>query len=172
MHFPRRTTLPADVATRLGTDRGERPLAWAQCREGGWLVGTARALYMEVGQGFQRLGWEQIERAEWHRDESLLAVVEVQSDQSAEVRHEFGISDSDRFLELLRERVTKSVVCSVYSPLAGKAGLSVIGRRSPVGQGPVTWSYVYSVGVDRQDPHVIKVAEETRRRAEAELPAD
>ncbi len=53
-------------------------------------------------------------------------------------------------------------------PVHGKLGLTVIGRRSPVG-GPVTWMHAYDAGLDPDDPEVAAVAAVALAEAEAEV---
>lgn len=150
-------------------DHAERPLAWAVDSDGRWYVGTDRALHLADGNGFRKLGWEQIERADWHQGHERLAVVEVADWGEPEQRHEIAVSDPGQLLELLRERVTKSVLTTVFARVRGRAGLSVVARRSPVGADPVAWSYVLAPGLDPDDPEVKAVAERTLRQAAAEL---
>ena len=166
---PRRTRLPNAVQNRLQLEPGERPLAWAVDSDTRWYVGTDRALHLADGDGFRRLGWEQIERADWHRDDERLAVVEVTDWGEPEQRHEISVSDPGQLLELLRERVTKSVLTTAFARVRGRAGLSVVARRSPVGAGPVVWSYELAAGLDPADPEVTQVAERTLRQVAAEL---
>ncbi len=169
MPSSRRFRLPSDVRSRLVLDRSERPLAWASDRAGQWYVGTDRALYFHEGADFRRLGWEQVERADWQQEDSRLSVVEVAGWGEPEPRTEIEVDDPGLLLDLLRERVTKSVVATVYARVRGRAGLSVVGRRSPVGEGPIVWSYLLAEGLDPGDPDVIEVAERTLREAEREL---
>ncbi len=154
---------------RLVLERGERPLAWAVDTRSRWYVGTDRALYLPIDDDFRRVGWEQVERADWQRDTERLAVVEVAGWGEPEPRTEIDIDEPGQLLELLQERVTKSVVVTLYAPVRGKAGLSVVGRRSPVGDGPITWSYLLSKGLDPADPAVVEVAERTLDQAGREL---
>lgn len=145
-------------------------MAWATDRQGAWYVGTDRALHLPLpAAGFRRLGWEQVERADWQRDSGTLAVVEVTGWGEPEPRSEVEIDDPGQLLELLRERVTKSVVVTVFAPVRGRAGLSVVGRRAPAGDGPIQWSYLLAAGLDPADPAVVAVAEQTLREAEREL---
>src|SRR3954470_7828344 len=113
MPSSRRFRLPPDVRGQLDLERGERPLAWATDRAGLWYVGTDRALHLANGDGFRRIGWERVERADWHRDESRLAVVEVADWGAPEPRTEVAVDDPGLLLDLLQERVTKSVVATV-----------------------------------------------------------
>lgn len=169
MPSTRRLHLPTDVRKRLDLERGERPLAWATDHDGRWFIGTDRALHLANGDGFRRIGWELVERADWQRDDGRLAVVEVADWGSPEPRTVIAVDDPGLLLDLLRERVTKSVVATVYARVRGRAGLSVIGRRSPVGDGPIVWSYLLSAGLDPSDPDVVEVARRTLDEAEREL---
>jgi hypothetical protein len=169
MPSSRRLRLPAEVRGRLDLEPSERPLAWATDRQGRWYVGTARALHLAAQGGFRKLGWEQVERADWQRDVGVLVVVEVGEWGEPEPRTEIEVDEPGQLLDLLRERVTKSIVATVYARVRGRAGLSVIGRRSPVGDGPIQWSYLLAEGLDPADPQVVEVAERTLQEAEREL---
>jgi hypothetical protein len=164
-----RLRLPAQVTDALALELGERPLAWASCADDRWLVGTVSALHLYGPDVQRRLGWEHIERADWSRDTETLAVVEVTGWGLPEKRTELVVVDAGQLLELLRERVTKSVVLTVYAPVLGRRGLSVVGRRSPTGDGEILWSYVLAEGLDPDDAYVAEVAERTLAEAQAEL---
>jgi hypothetical protein len=176
----RRLSLPAGVRARLHLADGERTLAWALAVDGSWLVGTDRALHLALPQGhggdsqrhggdFRAVPWEEIERADWSSETEQLAVVEVTTWGQPEKRIEISLEQPGQLLELVRERVTKSVVINVYAPVRGRRGLSVIGRRSPSGEGQVTWAYVLAAGLDPDDPQVQEVASRTLSDAETEL---
>lgn len=161
--------LPAEWVAQLVLAPGERLLAWASLAEGGWLAGSDRALHLHDGGGHRRLAWEAIERADWQRDSETLAIVEVADWGEPERRTALKLAETGQLLELLRERVTKSVLVKVYSPVRGRRGLSVVGRRSPTGSGDVLWSYVLAAGLDPADPEVARVAERTLEEAQREL---
>jgi hypothetical protein len=166
----RRSKLPADAVSTLVLEPGERPLAWARGRDQQWYVGTDRALHF-VGPGVsRRIGWESVERVEWDGDEAVLAVVELFGWGEPQRATKVELAEAGLLLQLIRERVTKSVVCTVYSAVSGRRGLTVVGRRSPVGDGPVSWSYVLAEGLDPDDDLVQQVADRTLREAQAELP--
>lgn len=165
-----RLRLPRDVRELVGLERGERALAWACDAEGRWYVGSDRALHLPSDEaGYRRLPWEQVERADWQRDDGRLSIVEVADRSAPERRTVVGVDEAGELLELLRERVTKSVVVSVYAPVRGRLGLSVVGRRSPAGAGPITWSTVLAAGLAPDEPDVREVAGSALRKAEAEV---
>jgi hypothetical protein len=165
----RRLALPAEVTARLDLATGERPLAWALGTEGRWYVGTDRALHLADGDGFRKVAWEEVERADWKSEEGRLVVMEVASWGEPERRTQISVQQPGRLLELLRERVTRSVVINMYASVYGRRGLSVVGRRSPAAGGQVTWSYLLAKGLDPDDPAVHEVAARTLSAAEAEL---
>ncbi len=167
---PRQPRPPADVLTGLDLRPHERVLAWASGVDGEWYVGTALALYLPTdADAHRRLPWEEVERADWDGDADRLSVVEVADWGQPERTTVARIEEPGRLLELLRERITKSIVCSVYARVRGRAGLSVIGRRSPAGDGTVSWSYVLSAGLDPADPDVDRIAQETLATAQREM---
>ncbi len=131
-------------------------LAWAESSAGPVVAGTRDALYV-VTPGSEvetRLPWEQVEAADWDRETSRLRISEVGSWGEERLVHTLTIEDPGRLLELVRERVTASVVLLRHVPLTGRRGLRVIARRAPRGDRPLAWFYEYDEGVDPADPDV------------------
>ena len=141
---------PVDVAP------GERVLAWTEATTGEVLAGTREALYL----GGTRLAWEDVEAADWDRETEVFRVVEVGTWGVVRGEHRFVIGEPRRLLELVRERVTASVLLVRHVPLEGRRGLRVIARRSPAGDRGVRWLYEYDAGIDPDDP-VVRLAAET-----------
>ncbi len=165
-----RLRLPREVRRALRLAPGERALAWARDDQGHWYVGSQQALHLgPTGDDYRTLAWEAIERVDWHSDTRRLAVVEVAEWGEPEHRTLVTVAEPGALLELLRERVTKSVVVSVYAPVRRRLGLTVVGRRSPTGEGAVTWSFVLAQGLRPDDADVQQVADETLARAQAEV---
>jgi len=164
-----RLRLPRATKQLVGLEPRERALAWACDAEGRWYVGSDRALHLPGEAGYRRLPWEQVERADWHRDDKRLSIVEVAAWGEPERRTVVRIDEAGELLELLRERVTKSVVVSAYEPVRGRLGLSVVGRRSPVGARTITWSTVLAPGLRPDEPDVLEAAGTALRKAEAEV---
>lgn len=148
MRSLRRERPPVEVAA------GERILAWAPLLGGEWVVGTRDALYLPAG----RLPWEQVEAADWDRDLARLRVSEVGRWGEPRTEHHLTLEDSgasaDRLLQLLRERVTASVLLVRHVPISGRRGVRVVARRAPSGRRPVEWVYEYDDGIDPADPFV------------------
>jgi hypothetical protein len=168
--------VPADVTARAGLRRGETMLAHAMAADGTWLIGTRVHLVFvppasTADTGATRVPWEQIEDAAWNQDSSLLKVTEVGTYGEPRPAYTFEMDDPALLLQLVRERVTASIVLQRRVPVRDKLGLTVIGRRSPVG-GPVTWMHAYDPGLDPDDPEVAAVADEALVGARAELGED
>jgi hypothetical protein len=77
--------------------------------------------------------------------------------------------DADRLLQLLRERVTASVLLTRHVPIAGRRGVRVVARRAPSGRSDVRWIYEYDEGVDPDDPFVRAAAETALAAARADV---
>jgi hypothetical protein len=174
--FRRSTDVPADVLARVTLHRGEKVLAGTPTTDSTWLLGTRDALHVVPAggsgvaeQAATRLPWESIERADWDREEERLVVSEVGEFGRVRPQHEFAVSEPGLLLELVRERVTASVVLQRRVLTEGKRGLRVIGRRAPAGDGQVFWAYEFDAGVDPEDPVVMAAAESGLRAAQEDL---
>jgi hypothetical protein len=159
--FRARERPPIEVAP------GERLLAWAPTPDGA-IGGTRDALYI-VSTVVTRVPWEQVEAADWDVDASVLRVSEVGTWGEARPEHRFTIEEPGRLLELVRERVTASVVLQRHVPIRGRRGLRVIARRAPRGDRPISWIYEFDAGIDPDDPAVRQAAEEAPAAARADV---
>ena len=142
-------------------------LASGPSLDGTWFVGTDRRLYIDADEVI-RLPWERIERASWDRDSSELVVEEVADYGEGHPRHTALFGDPRRLLELIRERVTASVLLARHVPVAGSRGIKVVARRSPLRTGDIEFSYVLADGLDPREESVL----EAGRRGVAEVRAD
>jgi hypothetical protein len=146
---------------------GERLLAWAETADGTSIGGTRDAFYAP-----ERVPWEQVEAADWDRDTSTLRLSEVGSWGDARPEHVYDVAEPGRLVQLIRERVTASVVYQRHVPLDGRRGLRVIARRAPGGAGGLTWIYEYDEGVDPDDPSVRLAAGQALVAARIEVGLD
>ena len=177
--FKRSVDVPAEVLAAAPLEAGEKVLAGAVSGEGTWLLGTRDALLLVPASvepsppvesaGSMRLPWELVEHADWDRDEERLVVTEVGHYGVPRAVHRFSIEDPGLLLELLRERVSASVVLQRRVPVDGRRGLSVVARRAPRGDGAITWAYEFDRGVDPRDPAVMEAAERGLAVARQEL---
>lgn len=145
---------------------GERVLAWTRTTDGGVLAGTRDAMYLPHGV---RLPWEQVESADWDVDAERLVVAEVGTWGQERAVHELAVAEPRTLLELVRERVTASIVLQRHVPVHGKRGVRVIGRRAPSGRHPVVWLTEYDVGVEPDDPAAARAAADALDAARLEV---
>ena len=161
---------PAEVLERAALPRGEKVLASAVSEDGTWLLGTRRLLVLVPAQAPEvaRLPWEQVEDAAWDTDEARLRLRAVGEFGRPRPEWSLAMTEPPLFLQLLRERVTASVLLQRRVPVRAGRGVTVIARRSPVG-GPVAWMHAYDPGLDPDDPEVAAVADRALVQARAEL---
>jgi hypothetical protein len=145
---------------------GEKVLAAART-DRGWLAGTRSALVWPDGPDVV-LPWEQVDAADWDADTSRLQVTGVGEYGAERPSYLFTVEEPGRLLELVRERVTASLVLQRRVSLGGGRGLTVIARRSPAG-GALRWMHEYDAGVDPADPEVARLAASALAAARAEV---
>ena len=149
--------------------RGERVLASAAATDGTVLAGTRDAFYVVADGDTRRVPWEQVEAADWDRDTETFRLSEVGSWGEQRPVHTCMLTEPGRLLELVRERVTASVVMQRHVVVSGRRGLRVIARRAPSGAGAVQWVYEYDEGVDPDDESVRAAAREALALARADV---
>ena len=137
---------------------GERVLAAATASDGTVLAGTRDAFYVVAGVETRRVPWEQVEAADWDRDTDSFRLSEVGTWGAPRPVHTATIAEPGRLLELVRERVTASIVLQRHVAVGGRRGLRVIARRAPAGTGRIQWVYEYDEGVDPDAPAVREAA--------------
>ena len=168
----RRNRVPADVLGRAEI-AGERVLAHAVATDGTWLLGTREALVvvLALDERGTRLEWQAIQTADWDRDGDRLRVAEVGTFGESRPVHVFTVPEPGLLLQLIRERVTASVLLQRRVQVQGKRGLMVVARRAPTGRGEITWAFEFDEGVDPDEPAVREAAERGLRSAQEELGA-
>ncbi|MBJ7357157.1 hypothetical protein [Nocardioides sp.] len=147
---------------------GESELARAES-EAGLVVGTRDALYVPTNVGHVRVPWEQVESADWDSDGDRLRVREVGTWGEPRPEYLLTIADPGRLLELVRERVTATVVLQRHVAVEGRRGVRVIARRAPSGPREVTWLFEYDEGIDPADPQVVQAADRALATAQADV---
>jgi len=144
---------------------GERPLARAVSADGVTVAGTRDALHLDE----RRIPWETIEKADWDAESETLTVTEVGTWGEPRPVHRVRLPDPGRLLEMVRERVTASVVLQRHVPVRGRRGFFVVARRAPGGNAPLQWVYEFEEGVDPDDPQVRRAAEEALAAAQQDV---
>ena len=139
---------------------GERVLASAPVLGSDDVVaGTREALYVAG----QRLPWEQVRAASWDQDSGLLTVVGTAGD----VRR-IAVDGPTRLLQLVRERVTASVVLQRVVALP-RGTARVVARRAGGGRREITWSVEYDDVPDPEDPAVVALVRAALGSAQDDL---
>jgi hypothetical protein len=171
--FPRGAGVPTEVLERAGLPRGTRVLASAQALDGTWLLGTRDALVVlpptEPGDLVRTIPWERVATADWNKDEDRLRVTEVAEYGAVPPTHVVAVPEPGLLLQLVRERVTASIVLQRRVPVQGRRGVTVIARRPPQGRGETSWAVELDLGLDPDDPLVREAADRGLRDAQAEV---
>jgi hypothetical protein len=144
---------------------GERPLARAVSGDGVTVAGTRDALHL----GERRIPWETVEKADWDAESETLTVTEVGTWGEPRPVHRVQLQEPGRLLQLVRERVTASVVLQRHVPVRGRRGFFVVARRAPRGNAPLQWVYEFEEGIDPEDPQVRRAAEEALAVAQQDV---
>ena len=150
---------------------GEKVLAWCETGDGRVAAGTRDAFHL-VGSADEepvRVPWEQVESADWDGETSTLRLVEVGTWGQPRAAHELEVTEPRRLPELIRERVTASIVLQRHVAVRGRRGVRVIARRAPRGDAPLFWVYEFDEGIDPEDPRVRGLAEAELLRMQDEV---
>jgi hypothetical protein len=99
----------------------------------------------------------------------VLRVSEVGSWGVARPVHVLTFDEPGRLLELVRERVSASIVLQRHVAIEGRRGVRVIARRAPHGDRPLSWLYEYDEGIDPDDALVRQAAGEALAAARDEV---
>ena len=154
---------PAGVAVEVAA--GERLLASAGLVGGGSIGGTRDAVYLSdvaaAGRP-RRIPWEQVHDASWESEEEVL-VLSLADGGVARCR----MIEPTRFLQLLRERVTNSVVLQRHVPISGRRGVRVAVRRA--GSGVLFVTDTLDAGLDGHDDGVRSAVARARADIAAEV---
>ena len=144
----------------------EKLLASATTTDGTLVSGTRDALLV----GDHRIPWEHVQHADWDADTSSLVVAEVGTWGEQRPVHTLAMeAHPDRLLQLVRERVTASIVLQRHVPVRGRTGVVVVARRAPRGDRPIEWFYEYQDGIDPTDAEVRRLAAAALSRARDEV---
>jgi hypothetical protein len=170
--WPRELADAVSAAAREATGSKEDILAAVQLTNGRWAAGTRAAVYLpsDSADADRRVGWEQIERANWDSEASVLHIYETTDFGTPLRATELKVEDPGRFGQLLRERVDASIIVQRHVPLAGKRGVRIVGRRNPaVTDAPVTWNFVLDKGLEPDQPGVVDAADAALRQVRDEF---
>ena len=102
-----------------------RDLAVARTKDGDEVVGRRDALVVPG----REIRWEQILTADWDSETETLTIVLVEPEVVT-----LELTEPDLLLQLVRERVTASIVLARRFPVEGDVGFTVMARRPPQGE--------------------------------------
>ena len=102
-------------------------------------------------------------------DSETLRVTEVGTWGQERPAYSFVLAEPALLLQLVRERVTATVVLQRHVAIRGKRGVRVIARRAPTGARELSWLFEYDEGVDPEDPFVEHAAQEALAAARDEV---
>jgi hypothetical protein len=149
VRWTRRPALPPDARDALPFQGGERVLASARLADGTWVAATERALLLPG----RRIDWVMVAHAEWSDEDDALRIDQMGGPDGLPERHRLVLDEPGRLPEVLRERVTSSIVASRHIPVIGHAGVRVVARRVP-GQDELVWQVVVDRELDPGDERV------------------
>jgi len=154
---------PAYLDVEVG--RGERVLAGASSPDGP-VAGTRDALYLP---GATRVPWHLLDGADWDLEAGVLTVREVGTFGQVRPVHRLALDEPRRLLELVRERVTATIVLTRHVPVAAEGGITVIARRPTSGDRELIWFVEYDAGFDPEEAAVETAVDQALLAAQAEL---
>ncbi|WP_283134872.1 hypothetical protein [Rhizohabitans arisaemae] len=149
MGFSLRRRKPPAPAT---LERGERVLAFGTASEDAYVVATDQALHLPGGT---RLPWYRFDHVRWR--EGHLSIQDTDGEKYA-----VPLVHEGRLPEVVRERVTSSIVVNRHVRLDERGGVRLVARRVP-GAAEFTWTQVFDAGLDPEDPEVRELAAEALR---------
>jgi hypothetical protein len=165
--WSRAPKVPSEMRASLSLQDGERVLAAATTTDGASIVATTRAVFLPTETGLRRIGWEQVDKAGWDRDQGTLWVLEAAPLGARPHRWRVQVDDPGHVIDVVRERVNATVVVSQHVALVGERGVRVVGRRPP-GTDVLTWSVAVDSGINVNDPQlrakITEAVEEVRRQ--------
>jgi hypothetical protein len=172
----RRTTWPSELADAVRAAaaadgvRHDDVLAAIEV-PGGWAAGTRSAVYLPADDAaVRRVPWERVDHAEWDSDQSTLQLWETAPFGAPMRRTDLVVDDPGRFGQLMRERISASVLVQRHVPINGRRGVRVVGRRNPAAAEPeVTWALVLDDGLDPDQPGLLESAEQELRQVRDEF---
>jgi hypothetical protein len=150
-----KASVPEHVLSLLALQDGERVLAVATDPDGRVLVATDRDLLLQRRPpDYERVGWDAIDKATFDADGLRIIGRDA---KGADLRLRIPMTDPGSLPEVVRERVTASIVVSQHVALRDDLGVRVTARRRP-GASAFAWGYRVDPGLDETDPEVAQAA--------------
>ena len=158
-----------DLPERVREAVQSRPLAAAEADDHTWVVCTRDACWLVDGEGAEEIPWERVHRAEWDQESATLRIEPVEAYGAPVHARTLVVPEPGPLLDVLRERVTASVLLQRRVDVQRRRGFTLIARRPPSRPGEVTWAYEIDPGLDPHAPEVAEAAARALREAEESL---
>ena len=155
----------------LSLQKGERMLARASGVDS-VVVGTRDAIYLSTGAGESaRIAWEQVAAADWDSERQRLRIIAVAEWGEPAPTHVVALGEAGLLLQLVRERVTASMVVQRHVPVDEGRQVRILARRAPSGRGDLSWFVEYDAGLAPDDPAVATVVDAALAAAKSDIGA-
>jgi hypothetical protein len=119
-------------------DRSARILAWGRMPDG-YCIGSPALLSYGSDDGWQQVGWHEIQRGGWNAERGELSWTEVAQPGQIARRRTIPLTEPGRLPELFRERVAATIAVERFVPIAGEHGVIVTARRDLSQDGSISW---------------------------------
>lgn len=136
---------PAEVRRLAG---GDKILTYGRDVSEAIVVATDRALLLPLSYGQLRLTWDLVVRATWEPPIMELSVQGAPGKPVAPIR--VVLTEPADLPQVIRERVSDSIVAEQHVPLDGEKGARVIARRTE--DDGVRLAVMFDQGLDPRDP--------------------
>ncbi len=138
--------------------RSARILAWARMPDG-YCIGSPALLSYGGDDGWQHVGWHEIQRGGWNAELGELSWTEVAEPDEIARRRTIPLTEPGRLPELFRERVAATIAVERFVPIAGERGVIVTARRDLGRDGSISWHSSLTRGLTWQTEGVRDTAE-------------
>jgi hypothetical protein len=155
----------ASLAAQPG--RSARILAWATTPVG-FCIASPAALSYGNEDGWEHIGWHEIERGGWNAELRTLSWVLYAAPGRAAVRGSLELIEPGRMPELFRERISATIAVEKFVPLSGERGVTIAARRDLGRAGAVSWHGTLTRGLSWHTNGVPAAVDQAMEQVRAE----
>jgi hypothetical protein len=125
----------------------------------GYCIGSIALLSYGSENGWQHVGWHEIQRGGWNAERGELSWTEVAEPDEIAHRRTIPLSEPARLPELFRERVAATIAVERFVPISGERGVIVTARRDLSRDSSISWHSSLTRGLTWQTDGVRDTAE-------------
>jgi hypothetical protein len=155
----------ASLAAHSG--RSTRILAWATSRTG-FCVASPAAFSHGNDNGWEHIGWHEIEHGSWNSELRKLTWVRYAAPGEAPARGSLELTEPGRMPELFRECILATIAVEKFVPLSGERGVTITARRDLGRGGAVSWHGTLTRGLSWQTEGVPAAVDQAMEQVRAE----